>query len=116
MAVDNDEEISIFQRDKVSEKYVALVDILGFSSNVLSSFDAALNAFEAVLRSTVVVENLSPEVAVQIYSDSFLLISDSLRPVVRATRALLMQSLFNDYLVRGAIAHGKHIDVAKTTH
>ncbi len=103
----------VFQRDKVSNKYVALVDILGFSSGVLRDFDVALQTFESVLHSTGIVEKLFEDVEVRIYSDSYLLISDSLNRVVAATQGLLMQTLFNDYLVRGGIAYGKHIDVSQ---
>jgi hypothetical protein len=103
-------------RDKIAEKYVALIDILGFSSGVLGDFNQSLETFERVLRSTGAVDKMSPDVEFRIYSDSYLLISDSLVRLVAATQGILMQTLFRDYLVRGGIAHGKHIDVAEPPH
>ena len=102
----------ILEPSKVSLKYVAVIDILGFSSRVLANFTSALETFEQVLDSVGHVRTLIAGVELRIYSDSYLLISDSLPPVVRASQGLLMQTLFNDYLVRGGIASGQHIDVS----
>jgi hypothetical protein len=114
--MDTDDDKQILQLDRVAEKYVAFVDILGFSSRVSKDFDMSLETFEHVLHSTGIVGKMSPELEFRIYSDSYLLISDSLAPVIRATQGLLMQTLFNDYLVRGGIAHGKHIDIVEPPH
>lgn len=110
------EDTPIFDRDRVGEKYVGYVDILGFSSKVLKNFEKSLETFESVLKASGDVKESNPEVEIRIYSDSYLLISDSLPRVVAATQGLLMQTLFNDYLVRGGIAYGKHVDTAQPPH
>lgn len=101
---------SIFDSGSKAEKYVALIDVLGFSSRVLSDFDNALETFEQVLESTALVGELITEVKLRVLSDSFLLVSDSFARIVAATQGILRQTLSNDYLVRGGIAYGKHFD------
>jgi len=103
----------IFDKGSCSEKYVAFIDVLGFSSRVLANFDSALDTFEQVLKSTSLVNELIEEVEVQVYSDSFILVSDSFERIVAASQGILRQTLCNDYLVRGGIAYGKHLDQSR---
>jgi hypothetical protein len=100
----------------VEEKYVAFVDILGFSNNVLRSFDALLDTYDNVLRGLQLLKDIRPEVKLSIYSDSFLLVSSKLGPLIGATQALHMQTLFWDCLVRGGIAYGKHFESSSPPH
>jgi hypothetical protein len=105
---------TIFDRTQISEKYVAFVDILGFSSRVLNNFEGFLVSFEQLLKSTKLIEEMRPDtVKVTVYSDSYLLVSNSLGPLVAAVQALHMQTLFWDCLIRGGIAHGRHIEVSR---
>ena len=73
----NQNRTPIFRPERVSEKFVAVIDILGFSSTVLKDFRKSLETFDELLRSTGVVGKLIPEVEIRVYSNSFLLISDS---------------------------------------
>jgi hypothetical protein len=104
---------SVFASGSRSAKYVALIDVLGFSSRVLADFDSALGTFERVLESTALVNDLIEEVDLRVYSDSFLLVSDSFDRIVAAAQGVLRQTLSNDYLVRGGIAYGRHFDESR---
>lgn len=97
--------------EQASEKFVAFVDLLGFSRRVLNEYGGSLEFYQDILESAGLIPTLRPEVKVTVYSDSFLLVSEKLGPLVAATQALLMQTLFHDSLVRGGIAHGKHLEV-----
>jgi hypothetical protein len=110
------DEDPILKRDQVSQKYAAFIDILGVSDNILGDFDSTLETQEQIIRSTGIVTSLIPEVQLRMYSDSYLLTSDSLQRLVAATQALLMQTLMNDRLVRGGIAHGKHVEASQPPH
>lgn len=68
---------SVFDSGLRSEKYVALIDVLGLIPRVLTDFDNALETFQHVLESTALVDDLIAEVELRVYSDSFLLVSDS---------------------------------------
>lgn len=114
MSVEEDNQV--FNRDQISEKYVAFVDILGFGARVLYDFDGLLNTFEDVLHDTVLLQNMKAEVELLILSDSFLLVSRTLAPLIVVTQALHMQTLFNDHLVRGGIAYGRHIALSRPPH
>lgn len=103
----------VFKNAPRSQKFVALIDILGFSSRVISSFRGALCTFEQVLRATAVVKEIIREVEIRVFSDSFLLVSDSFDRIVAASQAILRQTLSRDYLVRGGIAYGKHVDESR---
>lgn len=96
---------------KAPTKFVGFVDLLGFSRRVLTEYDNSLKYYEAILRSAGLIPTLRPEVKVTMYSDSFLLVSEELGPIILAAQALEMQTLFNDCLVRGGIAEGKHLEV-----
>ena len=101
-------------RDRpVPDKYVAFVDLLGFSERVLSKFDATLQVYESVLGGAGMVSSTLPDVKISIYSDSFILVSDKLPDIVWATQGILMQTLFHDCLARGGIAYGKHLEVVE---
>lgn len=111
------ERSNIFDRTTVAERYVAFVDILGFGSRVLTDFNDLLDSFEKILRSARLVETFKPEsVRMTVYSDSFLVVSPTLGPLVAATQALHMQTLIHDCLIRGGIAYGRHIEAPQPPH
>jgi len=101
-----------FNGVKTTEKFVAFVDILGFGRQILNDFQNTLKIYTDILNSTV-IKYLQKDVSLQIYSDSFLLTSEKLGPLIGMCQALQWQTLFNDCLVRGGIGFGKHIEIQK---
>jgi hypothetical protein len=108
------DDAAIFDRSQITEKYVAFVDILGFGSRVLNNFDKLLDDFENFLRLAGLVERLLPDVQITVYSDSYLFVSSKLERLVAAIQGLHMQSLFCDYLLRGGIAYGRHVEASRS--
>jgi hypothetical protein len=94
----------------VAGKFVGFIDILGFSSRVLTHFSDSLAFYSQILESTSIVNALRPGLSISIYSDSFLLVSSELGDMIAVVQALQMQTLFNDCLVRGGIAWGQHAE------
>lgn len=105
-----------FSRDEVRDKYVAFVDILGFSSHVTGDYESALQKFEVLLDLSEVAHQAIQGAQIRVYSDSFVILADTFQRIVAATQAVLMQTLFNDYLVRGGIAFGKHVEALDPPH
>lgn len=114
--IEHRQEHRILDPAGAEEKYVAFVDILGFSGNVVRGFDAVLETYENLLRGLESLQWMRPDVALSLYSDSFLLVSSQLGPLVAVTQALHMQTLIWDCLVRGGIAYGKHLEVSVPPH
>lgn len=88
-------------------KYVAFCDVLGFSHAVENDFSQTIQVYKAFQ------ERMSdwpfPEsVKVSIYSDSILLVCDSLPPLLYAVQGLWFATLAYDWLIRGGIAYGKY--------
>lgn len=98
----------IFNRDDVSVRYCAFLDILGFGEATLSDFGGVLNLYEELLDMVDLVAPMRPEVSVSIHSDSILLLSDQLPNVIALVQAFQSQILQQDMLVRGGIACGSH--------
>lgn len=103
----------IFDRSQITEKYVAFIDILGFGARVMQNFNQLLDNFEQFLQLANLVEHLTAEVQVTMYSDSYLFVCSELKPLVGVIQGLHMQSLFCDYLIRGGIAKGQHVEASK---
>src|SRR6267154_3664762 len=103
----------IFAGVTVKPRYVAFVDILGFGRRVEDDFHSTLETYRAVLGSTDLVREMRKEVAMQVVSDAFIVTSESLGSMVGVIQALHMQTLFHDYLIRGGIGFGKHIESSR---
>lgn len=99
--------------EQADDKFVGFVDLLGFSRRVLGEYEKSITFYQDILKFTGHIPTLRPEVKITIYSDSFLLVADSLGPLIAATQGLLMQTLLHDCLVRGGIARGEHLEVRK---
>ena len=110
------EEKRFLDPSDVKEMYVAFVDVLGFSSNIIHDFHSLLQTYENMLSYLHITESMHPEVKLFIFSDSFLLVSETLGPLILKVQALLMQTLFSDFLVRGGIAYGKHLESNSPPH
>ena len=94
-------------KDSIPMKYVGFCDILGFSSAVLNDFDGAIAVYRE-FRRNITSWPFAERAQVSVYSDSILVVSDDLPPVLHAIVALNWAALLNDWLIRGGIAYGKH--------
>jgi hypothetical protein len=88
-------------------KYVAYCDVLGFSNSVLANFEIASRAY-AQFRSTIRDFPFHKEVRISMYSDSIVIVSDKLNPVLSATQTLWFVALANQWMLRGGIAYGHY--------
>lgn len=88
-------------------KYVAFCDVLGFSAAVSNDFDATIALYREFQKN---VQNwpFAERAKVSVYSDSMIVVSDELPPVVRAVKSLQWAALLQGWLVRGGIARGRH--------
>ena len=96
--------------------YVAFVNVLGFSSFAEADFDGLVSTYDHMMKSTVIVEELFPDVSWHIVSDTFILASPELKRLVHAVQGLLTQTLFNDLIVRGGIGFGRHVENTHNVH
>lgn len=88
-------------------RYVAFCDMLGFGDAVQNRFDEAIAGYNDFIEGM----HRSPPLErsqVSIYSDSILIVSDKLAPVVDAVNSLWFIALNNDWMIRGGIAYGRY--------
>jgi len=108
---DNSDQKDVW-KDPIKKAYVAFIDVLGFSHLVDSDFDDIVQRYDSMINGTAIVETLRPDVSLRVFSDAFILVSSSFERIVGAVQMVLMQTLFNDFMVRGGIAYGRHIEKA----
>jgi hypothetical protein len=106
-------QIKIFDRDKVSGQYCAFIDILGFGDATQNDLPAVLSKYEKLLESTEFLQSLGPKVRFSVYSDSFVLVSHELAPLIASAQSLVWLLLVEDCIVRGGIAYGDHAEGEK---
>jgi hypothetical protein len=99
-----------FENKVLEYKYVAFIDILGFGASVQRGFESALSTYRGIIKKWSSFYNFSPEVLLRILSDSVILTSSKLGPIVSCINILCMVTLADDLLIRGGIAFGKHIE------
>jgi hypothetical protein len=109
-----EKRIQIFDRDQVSGRYCAFVDILGFGAATESDLPSVLSMYEALLDNVDYVLAAKPPVQVSVYSDSFLLVSPELPQLILSVRTLLFILMMNNCLTRGGIAYGDHAEGEKS--
>jgi hypothetical protein len=88
-------------------KYVAFCDVLGFSSAVISDFDATMALYES-FRIHVREWPFDPKAQVSVYSDSILVVADELPTVIRTVVSLNWAAFLQDWLLRGGISYGRY--------
>lgn len=88
-------------------KYVAFCDVLGFSNAVLANFENASRIY-AEFRDRMRGFPFHAEVEVSMYSDSIVIVSDRLNPVLSATQALWFLAMSHQWMLRGGIAYGQY--------
>jgi hypothetical protein len=108
-----EKRIKIFDRDQVSGRYCAFVDILGFGAATESDLPSVLRMYEELLDNVDYVLAAKPPVQVSVYSDSFVLVSPELGPLIGSVRTLLFILMLNNCLTRGGIAYGEHAEGEK---
>ena len=91
---------------EISNKYVGYCDILGFSNAVISKFDETIKVYTEFRKflSFYKIENIT----ISIYSDSIMVVGDTLFNVAEAIQILHLFTLRDKWLIRGGIAYGKH--------
>jgi hypothetical protein len=105
--------IRIFDRESVSGQYCGFVDILGFGDATQNDLPSVLSLYEELLDKTEWLQASRPPVRVSVYSDSFVLISPDLAPLIMCVRSLQFHLLFENCLFRGALAYGDHAEGEK---
>ena len=105
-----------FESVPVDHKYVAFLDILGFSNMVTNKFEQTLEIYEKLIDAMRIHEIVDTGVSLQIYSDSILLISDNLPALLQSAGMVQFITLSDGFLVRGGIGYGKHISVQNGSH
>jgi hypothetical protein len=71
---DWEDRIKIFDREQVSGRYCAFIDILGFGAATENNLPSVLRMYEELLDNVECVLAAKPPVQVSVYSDSFILI------------------------------------------
>ncbi len=88
-------------------RYVAFCDVLGFSSAVTERFEDTVEVY-ATFMEQMREWPFPKNAAISIYSDSILIVSDDLSPVLHAVNNLWFAAMTNNWLIRGGIAYGKY--------
>ena len=92
---------------EVSMRYVAFCDVLGFANAVQERFDETIELYNDFTRMMGNWEH-AENVQVVIYSDSILITSDELMPLLSAVQMLSFATLAHDLLIRGGVAYGRY--------
>lgn len=88
-------------------RYVAFCDVLGFSDAVENRFEHTIAVYAEFMKR---MRNwpFPDKAEISIYSDSILIVSDELPPVIHAVKNLWFATLTQDWLIRGGIAYGRY--------
>jgi hypothetical protein len=104
---------ALLQESDIADHYVAYMDILGWSNQIDSDFEATLELYNYLITSVNDARELaSSPLTLRIVSDSIFVVSEHLQPVLQASNLLQHDALANDCLLRGGIAFGKHVELA----
>jgi hypothetical protein len=107
-------ETGLFSKAQRDIRFVGYLDILGFSSKVISDFSSTLALYDQIISLMDVVRNVNlPDLTIRVLSDSILLVSPKPTSVLYAANAVHQGALLCDCLVRGGIAAGNHTEVSK---
>ena len=95
-------------------RYVAFIDLLGFGSKVEQDIDGALETYDRIFsRIWEDSPGMIQSTTITVASDSVLLTSATLSDIVRACWSIQHIALFDQALVRGAIAYGVHVEARR---
>jgi len=104
-----------FENAPVKKVYCGFVDVLGFGAATLKDHQDAVEVYERFLEHfEMVASHLKPEHGkMSVYSDAFIIVSEYLGYVIQAAFSLSWWMLMENFLVRGGIAYGSHVEVQK---
>lgn len=90
-----------------SMRYVAFCDVLGFANAVQERFEETIEIYDQFTR---MIDGwpFPEKVEICVYSDSILIVSDELAPLLNAVQSLSFATLGHDLLIRGGIAYGRY--------
>jgi hypothetical protein len=100
-----------FASTQATQKFVAYIDILGFSSRTMNNFEEASKLYDMVVDFIAVANDTTSQtidINIRIISDSILLVSSNLVSVILGANIVQHAVLMCDLLVRGGIAQGMH--------
>jgi hypothetical protein len=106
-------KIKIFDRERVTGQYCAFVDVLGFGNATQGNFGQVLSLYEELVERAEWVQASRHPVRVSVFSDSFVLVSSELLPLIGTVWALQFHMLHENWLVRGGISFGDHAEGEK---
>ncbi len=92
--------------------HVAFLDVLGFSAKVLNDFGGTVAVYAELIRGWEIHRKVYKQVELTIYSDSLLLTSDELPPLLQAVTSLHMITMGLSCMLRGGVASGLHVSVS----
>lgn len=104
------EQYSFANREPLN-LYAAFLDVLGFSSKTIHEFDDTMKVYEELINAWNYHYKFRQDVSLTIYSDSLLLTSASLGPLVGSINTLHMVTTMADCLLRGGVAFGRHAEL-----
>jgi hypothetical protein len=106
-------KIRIFDRGKICGKYCAFIDVLGFGAATVKDLPRVMSIYEQFVQDAKDWAEFLQVVQLSVYSDSFVVTSDKLAPVLHAANLVQWFVLRNGFLVRGGIAHGNYTEGEK---
>lgn len=90
-------------------RHVAFLDVLGFSAKVLADFHGALSLYAELVKSWQIHNIVFHQVQLTIYSDSLVLVSEELPPLLQSITSLHMITMGLSCMLRGGVATGLHM-------
>lgn len=94
----------------VENRYVALLDILGWGHRIISDFSGTLRLYDELTQSARSVgQGVAP--SVRFFSDSILVVAHECQSILTMANALSFVALSHDCLLRGGIAFGRHVEL-----
>jgi len=105
----------VFEGVKVRNLYCGFVDVLGFGNVTLKDHQLAVEVYERFLEKFEIVASgfKLGDIKLSFYSDAFILLSEHVGYVIQAAHLLSWMMLMEDFLVRGGIAYGAHVEVER---
>lgn len=90
----------------IKQRYVAFCDVLGFSDAVKKDFISASKVYLDFINHVRLMEPIGTA-EVTVYSDSIIVSSDELEPVLSKVQLLWWSALTNNWLIRGGVSYGR---------
>src|SRR5258708_13385754 len=104
-----------FENVPVRRLFCGFVDVLGFGAATLKDHQGVVDVYERFLEHFEIVASgfKLEDGKMSVYSDAFIILSEHLGYVIQAAHLLSWLMLMEDFLVRGGIAYGPHVEVER---